>query len=371
MKHFIAMMMALVMVFSLCACGQQAAPAAQVEAPAAEAESSAAEEPAEPAAKESYKIGYAAATVQEGRWRRDIMAMEKVCADLGNVELTVMDANNDAATQANQIENMIAMGCDAILLGCVDSDAAVSSVEACKEAGIPVIAQGREIYTSELDAFNNFCWEDIGYAMGEEVMNIGVEGNLAIIAGDSGTQIPVEMTTGFKNATKEKLDSGALKVVFEQNITNWAPDGAMAAMENCLTQNNNDIAVVFCHNDGMAGGAIQAIVAQGMNIPVLGMDSDPEALQRIAEGLQHSTILFDHYQYGLNSITIAIRLINGEPIDDLCTDSTVMGDGEVPTIMTPFFIITKDNMYEQCVKPGYFSVEEIYANVPQDQWPTE
>ena len=58
MKKIIAMLLALVMVFALCACGQQAAPAAEApaaEAPAAEApaaEAPAAEEPAaeEPAA---------------------------------------------------------------------------------------------------------------------------------------------------------------------------------------------------------------------------------------------------------------------------------------------------------------------------------
>ena len=49
MKKLIAMLLALVMVFALCACGQQAAPAPAAEAPAAEApaaEAPAAEAPA-------------------------------------------------------------------------------------------------------------------------------------------------------------------------------------------------------------------------------------------------------------------------------------------------------------------------------------
>ena len=57
MKRFLAMLLALVMVFSLAACGQQAAPAPAAEAPAAEApaaEAPAAEAPVEEAAPPSY-----------------------------------------------------------------------------------------------------------------------------------------------------------------------------------------------------------------------------------------------------------------------------------------------------------------------------
>ena len=54
MKKVLALVLALVMVFALCACGQQAAPAPAAEAPAAEApaaEAPAAEAPADPMAE--------------------------------------------------------------------------------------------------------------------------------------------------------------------------------------------------------------------------------------------------------------------------------------------------------------------------------
>ena len=58
MKKFLALMLALCMVFALCACGQQAAPTTTEEAPAAEApaeDKPAAEAPAphEPVAEEA------------------------------------------------------------------------------------------------------------------------------------------------------------------------------------------------------------------------------------------------------------------------------------------------------------------------------
>jgi D-xylose transport system substrate-binding protein len=43
---------------------------------------------------------------------------------------------------------------------------------------------------------------------------------------------------------KPLIDSGAIKIV-AQNIENWKPDGAQAAMEQILTQQDNKVDAVF------------------------------------------------------------------------------------------------------------------------------
>ena len=79
MKKFLALMLALCMVFALCACGQQAAPAA-TEAPAAEAtEAPAAEEPA----AVEIKVGIAAPAVTHGWVAGVAYYAEKYCKDNG------------------------------------------------------------------------------------------------------------------------------------------------------------------------------------------------------------------------------------------------------------------------------------------------
>lgn len=65
------------------------------------------------------------------------MAKEK------NTKLTVSDAQNDSATQLNNVQNFISQNVDAILINPVDYDAIVSAIKAANNAHIPVIAMDR------------------------------------------------------------------------------------------------------------------------------------------------------------------------------------------------------------------------------------
>ena len=59
-------------------------------------------------------------------------------------------------------------------------------------------------------------------------------------------------------------------------------------MEQFLTANNNKVDSPSFENDGMAGGAIAALDAQGLagKVPVSGQDGDAAALNRVALGTQ-------------------------------------------------------------------------------------
>ncbi len=64
-------------------------------------------------------------------------------------------------------------------------------------------------------------------------------------------------------------------------------------MEQILTANNNDVDAVLSENDGMAGGVIAALQAQGLLIPVGGQDGDLAALNRVARGTQTVSVWKD------------------------------------------------------------------------------
>ena len=59
-------------------------------------------------------------------------------------------------------------------------------------------------------------------------------------------------------------------------------------MEQFLTAENNDVQAVLSENDGMAGGVVAALAAQGLDgqVPVSGQDGDLAALNRVALGTQ-------------------------------------------------------------------------------------
>src|SRR5690606_20818785 len=67
----------------------------------------------------------------------------QAAADRLGVELIVLDSQDDPATEAANMEDLIAQGVDAILVNPTDSDAIVPSIEAANAAGIPVFTVDR------------------------------------------------------------------------------------------------------------------------------------------------------------------------------------------------------------------------------------
>jgi len=42
---------------------------------------------------------------------------------------------------------------------------------------------------------------------------------------------------------------------------------------------------------------------------------------------------------------------------------------EVPVVEVPVVAVTKDNMVDVIIKTGVHKLEDVYKNVPKDQWP--
>ncbi|HCK06648.1 MAG TPA: D-xylose ABC transporter substrate-binding protein, partial [Rhodobacter sp.] len=72
---------------------------------------------------------------------------------------------------------------------------------------------------------------------------------------------------------------------------------------------------VLAENDGMAGGVIAALAAQGMVIPVGGQDGDLAALNRVARGSQTVSVWKDSRQLGKAAGEIASALAAGTAMD--------------------------------------------------------
>ena len=135
MKKFIAILLALVMVMGLVACG------------------------AKPAAEDDgkiSKIGLCMPTKEQTIWTMQADRLEKALTAAG-FEVLVEFAEDDSARQATQIENMISKGVDCLIIAAVDSFSLTESCEKAKEAGILVIADDRAIQnTKAVDYYVTF-----------------------------------------------------------------------------------------------------------------------------------------------------------------------------------------------------------------------
>src|SRR6185312_13447345 len=100
---------------------------------------------------------------------------------------------------------------------------------------------------------------------------------------------------------------------------NWDPANAQKEMEQILTKNDNKVDAVLSENDGMAGGVVAALKAQGLagQVPVSGQDGDHAALNRIALGTQTVSVWKDARELGKAAATVAIALAKGTAPDQI------------------------------------------------------
>lgn len=143
----------------------------------------------------------------------------------------------------------------------------------------------------------------------------------------------------------------------------------MGIMENALTANNNKIDAVVASNDATAGGAIQALDAQGLagKVVISGQDADLAACQRIAEGTQTMTVYKPIKTLATTSAEVAVKLGKGEKIE---TDDTINnGKKAVPYIKLDPIMVDKDNLVDTVIKDGFQSYDDVYKNVPEGERP--
>jgi len=304
------------------------------------------------------KIGISLPTQREERWVLDKEGFEKAAAEAG-IEIAIQIADNDAARQQNQCDNLLSQGIDVLIIAPHDEEAAKNIVEMAHAEGVPVISYDRLIANADVDLYVTFDQFRIGQLMGEYLNDNLESGNIVVLSGDPGDSTCVPLKAGALSAIQDKIDSGAYTVVLEQECRDWQPSEALKHMENALTATNNDIQGVIAPNDGTAGGVIQALAAQGLDgkVIVTGQDCETDAIKRIIEGTQSMTVFFDTRDMSAAAFEAAVKMAKGE--DPGANGSEFNGKIDVPVLQFPAVQVTVDNYYELLIESGYMKEEDL------------
>jgi len=258
-------------------------------------------------------IGFAVSTLSN-----DFFVMMKDAGDakaeeLG-ISLTTLDAQDSSETQATQIEDFISQGVDLIILNPVDSDAIGTSVEACNEAGIPVITVTRPSNSGEvvqhLDIDNK---EAGGLIAGQMMKDLGGAGKVAVLEGIAGAPSANDRQEGFKTG----IEGSDLEIVASLTA-NYNRDEGATVMEDIL-QGNPDLSAIYAHNDEMALGAVRAIAAAGKTdqIKVYGIDAVDDAIAALKSGEMSATVQQQPALQMETAIESAMKYLAGEEIEAL------------------------------------------------------
>ncbi len=273
---------------------------------------------AESAKQTSCTVGVSWNNFQEERWAKWDEPAIQAALEAGGATYISNDAKSSAEVQASNVENLIAQGAQVLIILAQDGTAIRPSVAAAIAQGIPVIAYDRLIEDPQA-LYITFDNVEVGRMEARAVFGAMPQGNYAIIKGNKADANADFLRGGYEEIIGGAVNSGAIKIVGETYTDNWDPSKAQTNMEQILTQNENRVDAVLSENDGMAGGVVAALAAQGLagRVPVSGQDGDFPALNRVALGLQTVDVWKDARMLGKAAGDAAVQMCGGVTRDQV------------------------------------------------------
>ena len=263
-------------------------------------------------AEETVTIGYLLSDLSNQFFTTLEQGIKARCEELG-VEVVGYDSGNDAANDMTNMEDLINLGVDIILYNPVDSDAGEAVVELANAAGIPVVTIDRGVNGGEVVchiASDNVYGAELAAQYIVELL--GEEGGaVAEVQGMAGASAATDRHTGFDNV----MGAAENITVVSSQIGNWDRTQAMTIMENVLTS-NPEVKAVFCANDVMALGVVEACQANNRDdIIIVGFDADDDAIAAIQEGTMKGTIQQLPETMGVTGVDVALAYLAGEEVE--------------------------------------------------------
>lgn len=310
-------------------------------------------------------VGVSWNNYNEERWAKwDEPAIQEALQACG-AEYISSDAGSSAEQQLADVENLISQGANALIILAQDGEAILPAVQSALDQGIPVVAYDRLIENpgSLYVTFDNV---EIGRLEAEAVFAEVPKGNYVFIKGNSADANADFLREGQQEVLQDALDSGDIKNVGESYTDNWDPAIAQTNMEQFLTDNNNNVDAVLAENDGMAGGVVAALEAQGLagSVAVSGQDGDAAGLNRVALGTQTVDVWKDARELGKAAGESACAMAQGTALQDVANTQpfdSPGGNAMTSILLTPQ-AITQDNL-NVVLDAGWISQEDLCQGV--------
>lgn len=300
MKKTLALLLALCMVFMLCACGKE---------PASNPDS-----PTDPGTDDSsYNIWVCDKSAVHQYHRTLKLGCEAAASDL-NVNLTY-DApaiSGDAAAQLDMFATAVAAKPDAICIGAIDQEAVVATMQMAKEAGIPIFCYDNgvnsDIPVTTLATNDLEATRTLAQKIGE---GCNGEGGVLVIGHDQTSKNGVERTNGFIDALDELYPNMEILDVQYSNDAAVVTEIAKSMMTSYP-----DAAVIYGTCDNVINGILNAVAELGMEgkIKVIGYDSGKQQTDAVRAGTIFGSITQAPYAQGYDIVKLAVDYLNGETV---------------------------------------------------------
>ena len=381
-KKIISFVMLATMMFSLAACGGKANQSTSTNknesSSSKEDMAEISEETADKKSDIEIKIACLLPSGVVPRWAQDYSIIEKYCNENGYQSQAIY-ADDDVATQIQQIESYVSKGYNAIIIVPVDGEAVSAAVAKAREQGVAVVSFDRMVKNTEIDYYATFDNFGVGAADGQYVVDAlnldNTDGpyNIELFTGDIADNNALLTYEGMMSVLQPYIDEGKLVVKsgqteYEQVCTeSWDSEKAQKRMENILSgyYANDTIDAVCTTYCGMALGSITALKSAGYGtadkpLPITtGQDAEVAACKSILNGELTMSILKDDRVLCPIAVDMCVAAVTGQeyPVND--TETYDNGAGTLKTYLgdiTPFDL---NNFDEVIYESGFFTEEDL------------
>ena len=276
-----------------------------------------------PAMAASYKVGLSMDDLSTEFWLGNYKAIYEKAEEL-DVEIVEAIAGGDANKQNDQISDLIAQGCKAIIIAAVDSAAIEVAIDECADAGVYSIMDNRPapgaapsatiVSDNEQMAYDEMCWL-IDYATREGI----TFDNAVMLIGNLGDENAVQRYNGYSRAIEDH--PGVVTVAVEVP-TEWNQEVALAGLQNAL-QSNPDIDLIITPSDFLwtpIQSALEqvgkwAVKGEENHVAVISFDGDVNGMQMMKDGYNWANAAQGFVEQGYMCVEIATELIDGKEIE--------------------------------------------------------
>ena len=284
--------------------------------------------------------------------------LERYAEELG-VELDMVDSEGDQAKLNDQVDVFISKGVDVIAINLVDPAAAKTIIEKAKDADIPLILFNKEATEAGIMDTYDKVWyvgtdsAEAGIIQGEMMVadwtanpawDLNSDGVLqyVLLKGEPGHPDAEARTL---EAVKAFVDAGiAVEELALAASPTWSTADANNTMEAWLSNASigDNIEIVICNNDGMSFGAVQAMTAAGVSLPVYGVDALDQALTMIGDAELNGTVLNDGVNQARATLDLAVNAAEGNAITEGTTWVLDSATG-TKAVRVAYVAVTADN----------------------------
>lgn len=320
MKKLIALCLALLMAFTLAACGGGAEPPEEPDtAEPAPMPDSEAEEPApEPEEAADNEIVVAGVVFQDDQFMNMLTkGYEDAAADAG-VKILTDNTNNDQAKETELINTYVAQGVDGLAIAPLSADASVAALRAADEQGMKIALTNINLthadfivsgYTSD-DYTNCYLVGQEAAGMikekhGDETVKIAIVQFKSLLPDQSGARVEGYLAALDENGVK-------YEIVADQDA--WMQDTALETASAILTA-HPDIQVIITVNDGGTIGSTMAVQQAGLSdqVMVFGHDGSDQISSMVLDEASplKAVVSQDPYTQGYNAVKDLVNAIKG------------------------------------------------------------